>query len=128
MMTDRLDLPLPYRKQLEALLREHVPGVEVWAYGSRVSGESHAGSDLDLVLRSPNLKPLGGEYLDLVEALESSNIPILVQVFDWERLPESFHPEIERSYVVVQERAHQARGGEWRKHDVSDLINRERRL
>ena len=47
-MTDRLALPRRYRDQLEALLREHVPGVEVWAYGSRVNGESHDGSDLDL--------------------------------------------------------------------------------
>ena len=104
-MTDGLDLPRPYRKQLEALLCEHVPGVEVWAYGSRVSGESHEGSDLDLVLRSPTLEPLGGEYLDLVEALENSNIPILIQVHDWARLPASFHQEIERGCVVVQGRA-----------------------
>ena len=103
-MTDGLDLPRPYRKQLEALLCEHVPGVEVWAYGSRVSGESHEGSDLDLVLRSPTLEPLGGEYLDLVEALENSNIPILIQVHDWARLPASFHQEIERDFVVVQVR------------------------
>lgn len=100
-MTDRLDLPLRYRDQLEALLRQHVPDVEVWAYGSRVNGRSHDGSDLDLVLRSPTLEPLGDGYMDLVEALEQSNIPILVQVHDWARLPESFHREIERDYVVL---------------------------
>ena len=104
-MTDRLGLPRPYREQLEALLREHVPGAEVWSYGSRVNGESHEGSDLDLVLRSPTLEPLSGEYLDLIEALEESNIPILIQVHDWARLPKSFHEEIERGYVVVQGRA-----------------------
>lgn len=100
-MTDRLDLPRRYRKQLEALLRQHVPGVEVWAYGSRVTGEGHQGSDLDLVLRSPTLKPLGGEYLDLIAAPEESTIPILIQAYDWARLPESFHREIMRSYVVL---------------------------
>ncbi len=102
-MTDRLDLPRRYREQLEALLREHVPGVEVWAYGSRVSGNSHEGSDLDLVLRGPTLKPLGGEYLDLIEALEESNIPILVQAHDWTRLPRAFHREIARDYVALIE-------------------------
>ena len=102
-MTDRLDLPRRYRKQLEALLRQHVPGVEVWAYGSRVTGESHQGSDLDLVLRSPTLEPLGGEYLDLIEALEESTIPILIQAHDWARLPESFHQEISQNYVVLAE-------------------------
>lgn len=100
-MTDRLDLPHRYRTQLQALLRQHVPGVEVWAYGSRVSGESHEGSDLDLVLRSPTLEPLGGEYLDLIEALEESTIPILIQAYDWARLPKSFHQEITQNYVVL---------------------------
>ena len=103
-MIDALELPLRYRAQLEALLREYVPEVEVWAYGSRVNGRSHDGSDLDLVLRSPTLTPLGEGYLDLLAAIERSNIPILVQAHDWARLPESFHREIERGYVVVQER------------------------
>ena len=93
-MTDKLDLPRRYLDQLEALLREHVPDAEVWAYGSRVTGKSHDGSDLDIVLRSPTLEPLGDGYLDLIDALEQSNIPILVQAHDWARLPESFHREI----------------------------------
>lgn len=38
---------------------------------------------------------------DLAEELERSNIPILVQVHDWARLPESFHREIERNYVAI---------------------------
>jgi hypothetical protein len=64
-MTDRLDLPRRCREALEALLREHVPNAEVWAYGrSRVNGRCHSGSDLDLVLRSPTLEPLGSEYVE----------------------------------------------------------------
>ncbi len=101
-MADRLALPRRYRDQLEALLREHVPGVEVWAYGSRVNGESHDGSDLDLVLRGSALEALDGGFYDLLEAIEKSNIPFLVQVHDWAMLPESFHREIKRDYVVVQ--------------------------
>lgn len=102
-MTDsRLDLPDRYRVTLEGLLCEYVPEVEVWAFGSRINGCSHPGSDLDLVLRSPGLEPLGGRYADLVGALEESNIPILIQVHDWARLPASYHREIERDYVVLQ--------------------------
>ena len=82
----------------------------MWAYGSRVDGESHDGSDLDLVLRSPTLEPLGDGYLDLIYALEQSSIPILVQAHDWARLPESFHREIEREYVVVQRVASEPMG------------------
>ena len=102
-MTERLDLPRRYRDRIEALLREYVPGVEVWAYGSRVNGRSHEGSDLDLVLRGPDLQRIpGGQLLDLTEALEESNVPIIVQAHDWAGLPESFHREIEREYVVLQ--------------------------
>ncbi len=101
-MTDRLDLPLRYRRIVEALLREHVPDAEVWAYGSRVNGEGHEGSDLDLVVRGPGLEPLSEGFLNLLEAIEESDIPILVQAHDWARLPESFHQEIERNHMVVQ--------------------------
>ena len=116
-MTDRLALPRRYRNQLEALLSKHVPGVEVWAYGSRVNGESHDGSDLDLVLRGPTLEPLDGGFFDLLEAIEKSNVPILVQAHDWAMLPESFHREIERDYVVVQEptKEKQCARVEWRE-------------
>lgn len=45
-MTDRLDLSQMHLHTLKDLIREHVPDVEVWAYGSRVNGLCHAGSDL----------------------------------------------------------------------------------
>lgn len=101
-MNNRLVLPTRHRRMVEELLRKHVPDAEVWAYGSRVSGQSHEGSDLDLVVRGPELKPLGAELVDLVEAFRESNIPILVQVHDWARLPESFHREINRDHEVVK--------------------------
>ena len=125
-MTDRLGLPLHYRKELEALLRKHVPDAEVWAYGSRVNGRSHEASDLDLVLRGPDLEPLGYEYVELLEALEQSNIPILVQARDWARLPESFHREIEGDYVVLQGVGNQSpNSDEWQEVALGDLVDIE---
>ena len=113
-MTDRLHLPLRYRRIIEALLHEHVPDAEVWAYGSRVTGENHDGSDLDLVVRGPELEPSGDGFFQLLEAIEKSNIPILVQGHDWARLPESFHRQIEREYVVLQEgKEHEGWGSDW---------------
>lgn len=79
-----------------------MPGVEVWAYGSRVSGLSHDGSDLDLVLRGPGLGRIEASCLaDLVDALRDSTIPFLVEMHDWARLPDGFHAEIERRHVVL---------------------------
>ena len=125
-MTDRLELPLRYRRELEALLREHVPEAEVWAYGSRVSGESHPVSDLDLVLRGPSLERLGHGFSDFLEALEESNIPILIQAHDWARLPKSFHREIERDYVVIAERDDRATTRDWLRTTLGEVITLQR--
>ena len=125
-MTDRLELPLRYRRELEALLREHVPDTEVWAYGSRVTGESHPASDLDLVLRGPSLEPLSHGFTDLLEALEDSNIPILVQAHDWARLPQSFHREFERDYVVIAERDDRATTRDWLRTTLGEVITLQR--
>ena len=101
-MADRLHLRPRHRRLLEGLLREHLPDVEVWAYGSRVNGRSHDGSDLDLVLRGPELEEVPLDRLmDFEEAVRESTIPFLVEARDWARLPERFHREIEREYVVL---------------------------
>ena len=86
------------------LLRTHVPHAEVWAYGSRVTGNGHEASDLDLVLRNPqNLLEETDALPDLKEAFTESNLPIRVEIMDWARIPTSFHREIERAHMVVQE-------------------------
>ena len=110
----KLDLPERYRRQLLSLLETYVPEAEVWAYGSRVRGTNHEASDLDIVLRGPQLAKLGYEYSELVEAVRESTIPILIDIFDWARLPESFHREIERNYVVLKE------SRPWREPQILD--------
>ena len=101
-MADRLHLLPKHRRALVALLRKHLHGVEVWAYGSRVNGRSHDGSDLDLVLRGLGLKEIPSDQLgDFEEAVRESNIPFLIEARDWARLPERFHREIERDHVVL---------------------------
>ena len=98
-----LHLPPRHREQIQELLQQHLPDVEVWAYGSRASGKSHDGSDLDLVLRGPDLAPVDVSALaGLLDALRDSTVPFLVEARDWARLPESFHREIERGYVVLR--------------------------
>lgn len=93
-------------RQLEILLKllaEHTPQAEVWAFGSRVNGTGHEGSDLDIVLRNPaDLCRTSTGYAELSAALEESTLPILVELHDWARLPPAFHTEISRSYQVLQ--------------------------
>ncbi len=98
-----IDLKPEYLQLVRKLLDEHVPGAEVWAYGSRITGQEHEASDLDLVVRQPgNLAQPQTRLPELREALSESNLPIGVDVLDWARLPEAFRREIERAYVVVK--------------------------
>ncbi len=97
-----LDLPERHRSTLQTLLAKHVPQAQVWAYGSRVNGNAHEGSDLDLVLRNPvDLAQDVLGWFELKEALQASNLPMLVDVHLWSRLPQAFHANIEAAYVVV---------------------------
>ncbi len=103
-MGDGLHLMPRHRRTIQELLDEHLPGVEVWVYGSRVSGRSHDASDLDLVLRAPGLRPISMRKLAaFTEALHESNIPFLVDTHDWARLPGVFQREIGREHVVLVE-------------------------
>lgn len=102
----KLDLPPGWLRIVRELLATHVPDAVVWACGSRVSGGSHPGSDLDLALHHPgDLRAEHSGRHRLLDALHESDLPILVEVHDWARLPESFHREIERAHLVVQEPA-----------------------
>ena len=101
-MAEGLHLSSRHRKEIEALLHKHLPGVEVWAYGSRVNGRSHDGSDLDLVLRGPQLAEIDASQLaEITEVLREATVPFLIEARDWARLPKSFHREIEREHVVL---------------------------
>jgi len=76
--------------------------LEVWAYGSRVSGEAHEGSDLDLVIRTGSLEKLPIEVLlDVKEKIQESIIPVIVEIFDWARLPENFQRNINARHEVL---------------------------
>ena len=89
--------------ELHSLLQRHVPYAEVWAYGSRITGMAHEGSDLDLVLCNPSDLSQDVEgWLALKDAVQESNLPMLVDIHLWARLPTSFHREIENAYVVLQ--------------------------
>ena len=91
-----LQLPDNHLHTLQMLLLEYVPNAEVWAFGSRVNGGAHEGSDLDLVLRNPAdfTQDVEG-WIDLKEALQNSALPMLVEVHQWSHLPNAFYHNIE---------------------------------
>ncbi|MHC9061191.1 restriction endonuclease subunit S [Nitrospira sp. CMX1] len=123
-MTDAIDLTTEQRNQLNDLLRRFLPGVVVWAYGSRVKWTARPNSDLDLVaFTTPEQRP---QVADLKEALAESNLPFPVDLHVWDDVPERFREIIQKEYVVVQE-AKEPEGKtrvslEWQRHEVSKLL------
>lgn len=123
-MTDAIDLTTEQRNQLSALLRRFIPGVAVWAYGSRVKWTARHKSDLDLVAFAPPAQR--PQVSELKEALAESNLPFPVDLHVWDDVPERFREIIRKEYVVVQE-AKQPESKtsmpiEWRRREVSKLL------
>lgn len=98
----RLDLAPHHLATLRSLLEQHVPEAEVWAFGSRVNGGAHDGSDLDLVLRNPHdLSASVTGWAALLEAVQASALPMLVEVHDWASMPSAFRGSILQSHWVL---------------------------
>jgi uncharacterized protein len=88
------------------LLEAHVPECEVRAFGSRVTGRSKPHSDLDIVLLGASRLPLG-RLAALREAFEESELPIRVDLLDWNAISESFREIITNTYEILQNPSHQ---------------------
>jgi predicted nucleotidyltransferase len=86
---------------VKAILHAHVPGREVWAFGSRARRAAKPYSDLDLVIMGD--APLSLDALAaLNEAFAESDLPWKVDVVDWARLGDAFRRIVERDRVVLQ--------------------------
>jgi len=100
--TAHLQLPERYLQMVLTVLQNHLPNAEVWAYGSRVNGDHYEASDLDLVVRQPDdLTKAQRNLGEVIEAFSDSDLPIIVQVVDWARIPREFQDEIMANYIVV---------------------------
>lgn len=100
-----IDLDPQALAQVKALLQRHLPGVEVWAYGSRVQGRAKPWSDLDLVAFVP---PAQRDQVALLkEAFEESDLPFRVDLFTWDEIPESFRRTIAMQHQILQARREQ---------------------
>ena len=87
--------------EIKGILGEHVPGWEVRAFGSRVTGRAKPWSDLDLAVAGPS--PLGWQNVArLIEAFQESTLPFRVDVLDWHDVSPSFQAIIDKQYAVIQ--------------------------
>ena len=87
---------------VQRILGLHFEGLEVWAYGSRVTGvDLTPETELELVVITDS--PLSVEDMTAVEkAFADSGLPFRVDVIDWVKLPESIQKHIKKEHDVVQ--------------------------
>jgi uncharacterized protein len=96
-----LHLPEHELDQVRAILKEHLPGKAVWAFGSRATGGRMLKrfSDLDLAVEG---ELTGPEHADLADAFDESPLPIKVDVVELGLVDAEFRERIEKDFVVVQ--------------------------
>jgi uncharacterized protein len=97
-----INLEEEYLNDIKKILKDIVPDYEVLVFGSRVNGKSWKYSDLDLAIKGEN--PVDFRIIEkLKDALSESNLPIMVDVIDWNNISEEFKKVIEKGYEVIQE-------------------------
>lgn len=76
-------------KIVQRILQEHVPDLEVWAFGSRAKWSTKEFSDLDLAIITDEPLPLDTSTA-LNEAFPESDLPWKVDVMDWVSVENEF--------------------------------------
>ncbi len=72
---------MDWMAEAAALVREVIPGAQVWAFGSRVKGTARDGSDLDLLIDAGRPLTLD-ERAALSAHFEDSDLPVRVDFVD----------------------------------------------
>ena len=118
-MTDAIDIRVGDHKLVLDLLKQHLPNVVVWAYGSRVKWTSRPQSDLDMVVFATPEQ--NSQVFDLREAFEESNLPFRVDLFVWDTVPEQFRKRIEADHVVLVKKEEQSARGGWKNVTLGEF-------
>jgi type I restriction enzyme S subunit len=85
---------------VRGILRQHVPDLPVWAFGSRARGTARPYSDLDLAIITEDPIPIP-RMAALKEAFSESDLPWTVDVVDWAGISDRFRRIIERERVPL---------------------------
>lgn len=95
-----IDLEPRLLHQIRVILEAHVPQCEVWAFGSRVGASTKRFSDLDLAVVSSTALPTRLLAL-LANAFEESDLPIKVDVVDWQSASPAFQQRIAARHEII---------------------------
>lgn len=80
---------------IEELLAPYIATDALYVFGSRVTGDSDNYSDLDLLIRSEEALSFA-DFMALKDTLEYSELPMRVDLLDWQRISPEFRANIEQ--------------------------------
>ncbi|HEX3146746.1 MAG TPA: nucleotidyltransferase domain-containing protein [Gemmataceae bacterium] len=96
-----IDLQPDHLALVRQILWRYAPGLEVRAFGSRVTGTAKPMSDLDLCIM--DAERLSSDAMDTLRAaLSESVLPFKVDVVEWAALSGKFRAIIDKQFVVLQ--------------------------
>ncbi|KPJ67872.1 MAG: DNA polymerase beta subunit [Coxiella sp. DG_40] len=96
-----IDINSKHLEVVKSILAKHLPGYEIWAFGSRIDSTAKKYSDLDLVIITDIPVPLI-TIASVKEAFSESNLPFKVDIIDWSITSENFRKIIKERYTVIQ--------------------------
>ena len=96
-----IDLQPAQLQEIRRILAEHAPDCEVRAFGSRINGRAQKYSDLDLAL--VRKERINWRKLEaLKDAFAESDLPMMIDVLDWNSISDEFRRVIEDEFTVIQ--------------------------
>ena len=99
-----IDIEEKHLAEIRRIVKEHVPECEVRAFGSRVEGTAKKFSDLDLAIIGSgklNWRRIGR----LKDAFAASNIPMTVDVLDYNAVSKEFQAVIDKQHEIIQQKS-----------------------
>ena len=94
-----LQLAPAHLMMVQAILADHLPQARVLAFGSRAAGTPRKYSDLDLAIIQP--EPLSLHTISRLKiAFEDSDLPICVDVVDWNQADTEFKAMVSKQGMV----------------------------
>ncbi len=95
-----IDLEKSLLDQVKQILNTNVPQYKALVFGSRVHGNAGKFSDIDIALIGPQ-KIDWREIESLKDAFSESDLPVIVDIVDFNSAPESFKLIINKNYEVI---------------------------
>lgn len=98
---EMINIEEEYLAEIRRILNEQAPDCEVRAFGSRIEGKADKFSDLDLALICD--EKLDWRRIELLkDSFAASNLPMSIDVIDWNAATDEFKAGIGKNYEIIQ--------------------------